>query len=593
MTHAHVDDITVDILMHRLEAVTAHMADTLVRTCYSPIFYDMNDFSTALFDRDAHLIAQSIGCPVHLAAMPASVAQALREFGDDDLLPGDTILLNDPYRGGSHLPDMTFVTPVHFEGKLVGFSASRAHVVDIGGAAPASMYAKATEIVQEGLRIPPVKIYAGGEPARDAWEIVTANTRLPHALAGDIRATVAANEMGRRHLTSLFEQYGMDVLLGSVDAILNYAERRMRAAIQAMPDGTFQGADFIDCDGVDADPVHVQVQITVDGDHLTADWTGSNPPVRGPLNAPKDAAIGDTMFALKSVLDPDGPANAGWFRPVHVVIPENCFLNAKWPRPVFNGNLETAGRITDAIWKAVGEALPEHVLGMSYGGCNAVFFGGTNPRTGIPYAVADVPPGGWGGRATRDGLHTTFHLLGNCRDMPIEVGELLYPVRVERSEFRADSGGAGRQRGGLGLLREYTFLEHTVSLGVESARSQSGPPGVFGGGAGAPMRLVLRSPDGGEEVVAGITEDGTWEMCIANFEVPPNWSVRMESAGGGGYGNALERDVELVQRDVRTDIVSLDAARDVYGVVLDVDTLEVKADETASQRERLAAEGER
>ncbi|HEX6026133.1 MAG TPA: hydantoinase B/oxoprolinase family protein [Solirubrobacter sp.] len=588
-TKSTVDPITVDVLMHRLDAVTAHMADTLVRTCYSPIFYDMNDFSTALFDREGRLIAQSIGCPVHLAAMPASVASALEEFGEQDLHPGDTILLNDPYRGGSHLPDLTFVTPVHFDGELVGFAGTRAHVVDIGGTAPGSMYAQAVEIVQEGLRIPPVKIYAGGQPARDAWEIVIANTRLPHWLAGDVRAAVAANDMGRRYFIELFEKYGKQVLLGSVDAMLAYAERRMRAAIAAIPDGTYQAEDFIDCDGVDPDPIRVRVRITVDGDRMEVDWTGSNPPVKGPVNRPRHAAIGDTMFALKSVLDPEGPANAGWFRPVEVVIPDQCFLNAQWPSPVFNGNLETAGRITDVIWQALGQALPDRIEGMTYGGCNAVLFGGTDPRTGIPYVVADVPPGGWGARATKDGLHTTFHLLGNCRDMPIEVAELLHPLRVERTEYRPDSGGGGRHRGGLGLLREYRFLDHNVMFGVESSRSIDGPPGVFGGEAGAPMRLVLCSPDGDEEVVAGMTDAGEWKMCIANVNVPANWSVRMESAGGGGYGDPLERDVTLVERDVRGGLVSLEQARALYGVVLDPETLDVHSDETAAQRAALLA----
>jgi N-methylhydantoinase B len=584
MTSAVIDSITTDVIMHKLDAVTEHMADTLVRTCYSPIFYDMNDFSTALFDHKGRLIAQSIGCPVHLAAMPGSVDAALAKFGPNDFNEGDVILLNDPYHGGSHLPDYTFVTPVHDGGELVGFSATRAHVMDVGGTSPGGLYAKATEIFQEGITFPPVKIQQNGKLNNDMWEVILANTRLPQWMAGDLRACIAANEVGKKYLLEVFSKYGKETMRVAMDQILDYAERRIRKALLDLPDGVYTAEDYIDCDGVEEKSVRVCVTITVKGDEMTVDWEGSEPNVLGPINRPKHAAIGDTMFSLKTLLDPQGPANAGWFRPVQVVFPEECFLNAKWPKPVQAGNLETSGRITDVIWQALAKALPEQVEGMTYGGCNSIVFGGVNPRTKMPYVMSDVPPGGWGGRSKKDGINTTFHLLGNCKDMPTEMTELLYPLRVEKSEYRTDSAGPGKYRGGFGIVREYRFLDHDSQIGLESSRSKAGPPGIFGGSPGKPMRLILVSPDGKEEIVAGRVDENHWKMCITNFVCPEGWTLRMEAAGGGGYGDPFDRDPEMVREDVVAGVVSLEEAKNSYGVVLKPETYEVMTKETLQLR---------
>ena len=582
-----VSKLTVDVIMHNLEAITRFMADTLVRTAYSPIFSEMNDFSTALLTADCELMAQSIGCPVHLAAMSASARAAYEEF-KDDLEPGDTILLNDPYLGGTHLGDYTFISPLFLDGELVGFAGTRAHVVDPGGCAAGGL-AQATEIIQEGLRIPPVKIYSRGKPVKDVLKLILSHTRLPDSLMGDIRAAIAANETGKKFLATLYRKYGKEFIEAAVEEILNYAERGVRKGISEIPDGTYSAEDYIDTDHITPDSVRLKVTIKVKGDEMTVDWTGTSPPVPGPLNRPKHAAIGDTMYALKPLLDPDGPANEGWFRPIKVIIPENCLLNAKWPRPVDCGNLETTARMTDVIWQALAEAIPEKVAGMSYGYCGGIQPCGVDPRTGKMYSFWEGPPGGWGGRATKDGWNATWHLLGNCRDIPIEVMERLYPIRITRSELRIDSGGPGKFRGGLGLIREYEFVDHSpISCYVGGDRSKAGPPGVLGGKPGAPFRAVLITEDGVEQVIAGRREDGGWEMCQRDlWNLPRNCRIRLENAGGGGYGDPLERDPELVLKDVINGYVSLESARRDYGVVIDPKTLTINMKATTELRKKL------
>jgi N-methylhydantoinase B/oxoprolinase/acetone carboxylase alpha subunit len=589
MVEKKVSKLTIDIIMHNLEAITRIMADVLMKTSYSPILYDMNDFSTALLTADAELLALSIGCPVHLAAMPAAVEAVRKEF-EGEIEPDDVFLMNDPYLGGTHIGDYTFISPLFIDGELVGFAGTRVHVVD-PGSTTAGAYAEATEIIQEGLRIPPVKLYSRGKPVKDVLKLILSHTRLPESLHGDIRAAVASNETGKRFLASLYKKYGKDVMDVCVKEILNYAERNARKGISEIPRGTYSAEDYIDSDHITPDPVKIKVTIRVTGDEMEVDWTGTSPPVPGPLNRPKHAAIGDTMYALKPIIDPKGPFNSGYYRAIKVIIPEKCLLNAKWPSPVDSGNLETTARMTDVIWQALAEAVPEKVEGMTYGYCGGIQPFGFDPRTGKPYSFWEGPPGGWGGRATKDGWNATWHLLGNCRDTPIEVMEVLYPIRVVRSELRRDSGGPGKFRGGLGLIREYEFVDHSpLSVYIGGDRSKAGPPGVLGGKRGAPFRATLITKDGKEEVVAGMREDGTWVMNIRTlWRIPPNSRIRLEEAGGGGYGNPLERDPELVLKDVINGYISLEAAKNEYGVVIDPEKLTIDIQATNELRRKLLA----
>ena len=580
-----VDSITVDVIMHHLEAICRHMSEVLISTSYSTIFYEARDFSTALFDKDGQLISQEIGCPVHLAAMPFAVKVTLEDF-KDDLQPDDTILMNDPYRGGSHIGDYTFVSPIFLGSEILGYAATRAHVVDSGQAAPC-FFAEATEIVQEGLRIPPVKLYSRGRPVDDVLKLVLSHTRLPRWLAGDLRAAVASNAIGKRELLRLYDKYGSETVNASVREILDYAERLVRRGISTMPTGTYKAEDQIDTDSVTNDPYKLRVTITVEEDSMTVDWTGTDPPARGPINRPKHAAAGDTFYGLKCILDPKGPANAGSFRPINVIIPDNCLLSAKWPSPVDRGNNETSARIVDTVWQALAPAIPDRVIGMTYGYCGGVSAGGIDPRNGEPYAFWEGPPGGWGGRHNKDGINANWHLQGNVRDTPIEIMELIYPVMITQSELRINSGGPGKFRGGLGLTRGYKFIGHSTTVSGGGERARSGPPGVLGGKLGAPFRGILINENGQEEVVMGVDEKGNWKTSFRTlWHLTPNSTIRMENAGGGGYGNPLERDPQLVLRDVIEGYVRRDSAFKDYGVVINPASMAVDFDATREARKR-------
>jgi len=563
-----VDNVTVDVIMHRLEAVCRHMSEVLISTSYSTIFYEARDFSTALFDRDGRLISQEIGCPVHLAAMPFAVKVAYEEF-KDNLEPDDTILMNDPYRGGSHIGDYTFVTPVFRKKELIGFAATRAHVIDSGQAAP-TFFAEATEIVQEGLRIPPVKLYTRGKPVDDVLKLVLSHTRLPRWLAGDIRAAVASNAIGKKELLRVYDRYGQKTVEASVNEILDYAERLMIKGISTIPKGIYKAEDQLDTDTVTPDPYKLRVTITVKERSLEVDWTGTDPPARGPINRPRHATSGDTFYGLKCLLDPKGPANAGSFRPLKVIVPDNCLLSAKWPSPVDRGNNETSARIVDTVWQALAPAIPERVIAMTYGYAGGIACGGIDPRNGEPYALWEGPPGGWGARHNKDGINANWHLHGNVRDTPIEIMELVYPVMITRSELRIDSGGPGKFRGGLALIREYKFVNHSATAGPGGERARAGPPGLFGGKPGTRFRGVLIREDGGEEVVAGLNENGEWFPSFRTlWNLPPNSAIRLEGAGGGGYGNPIERNPELVLKDLIDGYVTRESAFKEYGVVLE------------------------
>jgi N-methylhydantoinase B/oxoprolinase/acetone carboxylase alpha subunit len=354
------------------------MSEVLISTSYSTIFYEARDFSTALFDKNGQLISQEIGCPVHLAAMPFAVKIVCQDF-KDDLAQDDAILMNDPYRGGSHIGDYTFVSPVFLKNELLGFVATRAHVIDSGQAAP-TFFAEATEIVQEGLRIPPVKIYSRGKPVNDVLKLVLSHTRLPRWLAGDIRAAVASNAIGKRELLRLYDRYSRRTVQASVHEILDYTERLVRRGISTIPPGTYKAEDQLDTDTVTPNTYTLRVTIIVKEQSMTIDWTGTDPPAKGPINRPKHATVGDTFYGLKCILDPKGPPNAGSFRPIKVIVPDNCLLNAKWPAPVDRGNNETSARIVDTIWQALAPAIPERVIGMTYGYCGGVATGGIDPR---------------------------------------------------------------------------------------------------------------------------------------------------------------------------------------------------------------------
>jgi len=511
--------IDLEILRTQLESVAEEMGEVLIRGAYSPNVTERRDCSTAIFDADGDLVAQAEHIPVHLGAMPEAVDAVLERDPD----PGDVWLLNDPFRGGTHLPDVTLVAPIApgpkrsggavAEGEVVGYAVSRAHHADVGGMAPGSMPAGARDVYQEGVRIPPVRLVAGGEIRSDVEALVLANVRNPDERRVDLRAQRAATERGEARVGDLLSAHGRR-LLDAFEGVQDYSRERVEAEIAAIPDGRYQAADVLEGDGVTDEDVPIEVEIAVEGTSLTVDFAGTADQVAGNVNAPLSVAKSAVYFALRCVTDPEIPPNAGCYAPVTVDAPEGSLLNPAPPAAVVGGNVETSQRVVDVCFAALAEAAPEHVPAQGQGTMNNLVVG--SPA----FAYYETIGGGAGANPSSDGLSGVQVGMTNTQNTPIEALEAEYPLRVERYALREGTGGAGRHRGGDGLVREIRLLtDATVSLLTE--RRRHAPRGLAGGADGTVGRNLLD----GVSVPAKVTRE-----CEAG-EV-----VRVETPGGGGHG---------------------------------------------------------
>jgi N-methylhydantoinase B len=555
------DSVTQEVIRNACIALCEEMNANLIRTGYSPNIKERRDCSCALFDADGEMISQAENMPVHLGAMPFSVRAAIDRFPPETLEPGDAILLNDPFYGGAHLPDLTLVTPVFHDGDdgeqdLVAFAANRAHHADVGGSRAGSVAADSTEIYQEGLRIPPVKLFEGGEANDAVFDMVLSNVRTPDERRGDLRAQEAANQTGKRRFLELVEKYGRETLTAALEEIQEYSEARMRSEIEALDDGTYEFRDVLDDDGVGNVDLPIQAAVTVDGDSVTVDFEGSAPQTAGPVNAVLAVTASATYYSIRCVTDPDIPPNHGCYRPITVEAPEGSIVNPNPPAAVVGGNLETSQRVTDVVLGALAEQAPERVTAAGQGTMNNITFGGTDPRSGTPYAFYETQGGGFGGRAGKDGLDGVHVHMSNTMNTPVEVLETAYPLRVRRYELRQDSGGAGEFRGGLGLRRDIQVRGHEARFSLLADRHQHRPYGLEGGDPGESGAAELTTADG--ETVR-LPQKSTHEL-------PPGATVSIRTPGAGGYGDSADRDPEAVRRDLRNEKVSAEAAMEAYGV---------------------------
>lgn len=565
-----VDPVTLEVARNACAAVAEEMNATLVRTAYSPNVTERRDCSCALFDAEGELVAQAENIPVHLGAMPFSVAAALDAFPPAELGPGDAVLLNDPFRGGAHLPDFTLVTPVFADGAdgddaPLAFVANRAHHADVGGARAGGVAADSTEIYQEGLRIPPVKLYRGGEPNAAVFDTVLANVRTPDERRGDLRAQVAANETGAERYRELHDRYGDD-LPEVTAAIQDYAERRTRAEIRDLPDGTYEFADALDDDGRGTEDVRVAAAVTVDGDAVTVDFEGTDPQTPGPVNAVFAVTASATYYAVRCVTDPEVPPNAGAYRPIEVRAPEGTVVNPDPPAAVVGGNLETSQRVTDVVLGALAECAPERAAAAGQGTMNNVTFGGTDPREGVgdgdggrPWAFYETGGGGAGAHTTGDGMDGVHVHMSNTLNTPVEVLETAYPLRVRRYALRPGSGGAGEHRGGLGLRRDIAVRGDTA-FSLLADRHRHAPYGLAGGADGTTGAAFLLPGGDGD-----VDTDGERLPPKTTLELSPGDLVSIRSPGGGGYGAPEDRAATAIERDLRLGKLSADAARERYG----------------------------
>lgn len=514
-----MDAIALAVFKNALSGIAEEMNAVLVRTAESPNIKERRDCSCALFDEQGQLVAQSESIPVHLGALPFSVAEAVRLFSDARE-PGDVIVLNDPFRGGAHLPDITFVTPIFAQEILLGFAANRAHHADIGGMRPGSIAADATEIYQEGLRIPPIKLWRAGVLDRELLALILSNTRTPREREADLRAQFAANERGRQRLLELLAERSPEELRAGFAELLNYSERRMRRELQKIPLGAYEAEDSLD------GGYRISARVTVSNGHVIVDFSGTAPQIEKPLNAVFAVTASAVYYTLRCLTDPEIPPNAGCYRPIQISAPEGTIVNARPPAPVVGGNLEVSQRIVDLLLKALAPTLPKRVPAASQGTMNSLSFGGIDPRTGEPFTFYETLAGGQGARPTKDGLSAIHSHMTNTLNTPVEVLETVYPLRVERYELRDHSGGRGRYRGGDGLRRDIRVLTR-VTVSLLADRRKNHPYGLAGGEPGAPGEDIIMH-DGGERRIEG--------QSAHTLQAGETISIR--TPGGGGYGTA-------------------------------------------------------
>jgi N-methylhydantoinase B len=527
------DPVKLEIFKSLYSSVAEEMGVSLRRSAFSPNIKERRDYSCAVFNREGVLIAQGDHMPVHLGSMPMSVRAALDTL---QLGPGDIAVLNDPYAGGTHLPDVTMVAAVFDEGKRqkakdkrqkapeqpLFYVANRAHHADIGGATPGSM-GRADEIYQEGLRIPPVKLMIGGQVNQDVMRLIAANVRLPEEREGDLTAQLGAIRTGETRLLEIVERYGFKEADDYARYLIHYTAELMRRRIRDLPDGTYSAEDFLDDDGFGDEPVRIAVKITISGERATVDFTGSAPQVRGPINAVEAITVSAVYYVFRCLIPGDVPASWGIIEPITVIAPAGTVVNARPPAPVAGGNVETSQRIVDTVLLALAET-GAAVPAASQGTMNNLTIGGTDKRTGRPFAYYETVAGGMGARPTADGLDAVHTHMTNSLNTPAEAMEYAYPMRVRRYAIRRGSGGGGLHRGGDGVVRELELLtEAQVTLLAD--RRKTRPYGLRGGEAGRAGRARLIRADGGREI-------GSKQSLHARA----GDRICIETPGGGGYG---------------------------------------------------------
>lgn len=572
-----LDPITFEVLRRSFVYTCERMSLVLKKASFSPIIYDMVDFSNAIFNAETELIGQTANCPVHISAMHFSAQAALEKYPIESLSEGDIIILNDPYNGGTHTPDVTMVMPVIYKDELLGFAVSRAHWTDVGGGFD-------THVAGEGLRLSPIMLYKDGKLNEDLVEIIKNSSRTPHYVEGDIQAQVGALYAADDELKRLAKKYGVDVLKKGMKEVLDYTQTMTKEAIKRIPDGVYEATDYIDSDGYSKEPIKLKVKIVVKDDRLEVDFSGSDPVAVGPINSPYANTASAVYYSLKFFLNPDAPANAGMYRQIDLTIPEDTWLNPKWPAPTQACTTATSSKITSAIWLALSKAIPNEIVAPTCSDANWFVASAADPETNESHVFTDLPAGGWGGTPKNDGMHVTMDPLGNCQNQPAEIAEMLFPIRYNSYEMRTDSAGDGLYRGGCGVRFEIEFIGRGELIWMETSRTIEGSPGIHGGTNSARQRQLLKTVDGKYKTIGGIDEDGNWHpQILGGIQFKPGESFVFESTGGGGWGNPLERDPKLVVEDVKNDIISKEKAKKVYGVVIN-DDFEVDEIETEKLR---------
>lgn len=546
------DPVTVTVMGTALVATAEEMGEALRRSSYSPIIREMLDYSCAVLTPAGEIVAQAEGIPALLGAMSIALAHLVADNDPASIREGDIFIANDPYRGGTHTPDIHIFAPVFVDGRQVAWAGSLAHHADIGGTNPGTEGFANRSIYEEGLRFPNIRLVEAGRPVEPLFKYIEANIRDPRATLGDLRAQMAAVKLGAQRVQGLAARYGTGALEATMAELMDRTERRVRAAIRDHADGRGEAEGFLDNDGVGEDPVRIAVAVEVRGDEVTVDFTGTDPQMRGGMNCSRTAVMAGVLFAVKAVFDADGAQNGGCNRPITAILPEGTLVNPRFPAALSLRHL-AALRITDTLMRAFGQLYPGAAGG--WVGFSSFAASGPSPLTGEVTVPQDDLGGGMGGHADGDGLDAVDAYLGNVGILPAEICELQYPVRVVGTELVTDSGGAGRHRGGLAMRRVYEFLAPCDMVAYsEQTRAAFGAWGTAGGRNGEPASVTLIRAGGARIPITKV-----------RLDVEPGDRLVLVTGGGGGWGDPRERDRDAVARDVREGKVSPAAARETFG----------------------------
>lgn len=570
----NIDPVTLAVVQNGLQQVCNEMDLAFVRAAFSPVISEALDRSDGIYHRETgELIAQGeLGLPVFVGTMQFST-QAVIERARD-VQPGDIFIVNDPYLGGTHLMDVKFVKPFFYRGRLFAWLANTGHWPDTGGMVPGGFSANATEVEQEGLRLPPVKLYKRGEIDEEILSIILSNIRIADQRIGDIKAQAAALAIGEKRLTALIERYGEEMVEACIAELKERAEQQMRARIATIPDGVYEGEAFVDSDGVVDEPLRIAMKVTKKGDGLSFDMSGSSPPCQGPMNSVIATTKSSIYLAMKHIF-PEVPINAGTFAPLEVIEPEGTFLYARYPRPVSGCAAEVSQRIAEAVFSAMVKAIPDRLFAAPAGTSGNFALGGHDPKRGRSYVMYVISGGGYGGFRGGDGISNGCSTIGISKTTPIEVMEQYYPVLFEEYSLHEGSGGAGRWRGGFGVNYTIRLRRGEARASMVMDHGRFGPQGALGGRDGGVNRVRVER-NGDVYTPPHLSKD-------QDIRIEPGDRVHVSTPGGGGYGNPFERDPALVARDVRRGYYTRTEVRERFGVVLN-QAGEVDRDKTTAAR---------
>jgi len=557
------DPATFEIIKNSFYKIAEEMRVVLAKTAYSPLLKSAGDYSCGVFDARGEMVAQGPDLPIHLGSMPDAVRAVVAAF-TGDVHEGDVFIHNDPYFGGSHLPDMNVVRPAFHASQLLGYACLRAHWPDVGSATPGS-YGAVTDIFGEGLRLPPVRLISRGTMNADLEKIILANVRTPEERRGDLGAQLAATRRASERLSALAQRYGGAKLVAYMAEVMDYSERLMRATLADLPDGEGAFEDVCDGDGIADDalgndaPFRIRLSVKKVADRLIVDFADTDPQVKGPMNAPLSVTASGVYCGLKTAIDPNNliPPNSGCWRAIEILAPKGSVVNTTFPAPVVYANHEISHRVADMVMGALASFLPKQVMACSQGTSAILTLGGVDPRTGRHYVSYETVKGGYGARPNKDGINCIASGISNTMNTPVEIMETSFPVRIERYEIHPDSGGAGRYRGGCGAVRLWRLLENADATGALCMERMTSPPfGLLGGKAGAAAALKLTTPDGAARDLPG----------KGAFHAPAGSLIEMITPGSGGFGPPAERDRAAIGRDLRDGYVSAAGAQRDYGV---------------------------